>query len=128
MPEPSPSAPTIRRDGLGFCVEPADAPVSMTFSRIVERSSELTAESHLQTRSPPAAEHGLRRRVNRLGPRTPADLAKDLDIATDAAGWPWRRIIESAFASVVESHRSGDEARYLGGKRVAPPAPVHLIE
>jgi hypothetical protein len=97
----------------------------MTFSRIVERSSELTAEIHVQTR--PGSDHVLRRRINLLGARAPADLAKDLDLATDSAGWPWRRIVESAFASVVESFRSGDAVKVLGGKTTAPPAPAHLI-
>jgi hypothetical protein len=119
-------APKVARDGLGFRVEPHEAPVSMTFSRIVERSSELTAEIHVQTR--PNADHVLRRRINLLGARAPADLAKDLDLATDSAGWPWRRIVESAFASVVESHRAGDQVRLLGGRRVAPPKPVHVID
>lgn len=128
MPEPAPVAPTVKRDGLGFKFLPAEAPVSMTFSRIVERSSELTAEIHVQTRNGRAPEHVLRRRVNLLGSRTPADLAKDLDLATDAAGWPWRKIVESAFASVVESYRAGDDAKLLGGKRIAPPPPAHLVD
>lgn len=120
-------APEIVKDGLGWRISPPDAPVTIGFSRIVERSSELTAEIHVQTAGREPA-HVLRRRVNLLGSRTPADLAKDLDLATDSAGWPWRKIIESAFASVVEAHREGESEILLGGKRVAPPAPGHLID
>jgi hypothetical protein len=121
-------APRLVKDGLGWRFSPADAPVTIGFSRIVERSSELTAEIHVQTAGTDAPQHVLRRRVNLLGSRTPSDLAKDLDLATDAAGWPWRKIVEQAFASVVEAYREGDEVRLLGGRRVAPPKPVHLID
>lgn len=121
-------SPRLVKDGLGWRFSPTEAPVTFTFSRIVERSAELTAELHVQTLGKGASEHVLRRRVNLLGSRTPADLSKDLDLATDAAGWPWRKIIEQAFASVVEAHREGDEVRLLGGRRSAPPPTVHLIE
>lgn len=128
LPDPDIRPPTIQRDGLGFRVEPVEAPVSLTFSRIVEKTAELTAEIHVQTRIGRSPEHILRRRVNLLGTRTPADLARDLDVATDSAGWPWRKIVESAFASVVESYRQGEEVKILGGKSLAPPPPPHLID
>lgn len=118
----------LERDGLGWRFTPAEAPVTFGFSRIVERRDEITAELHVQTRSPNGPQHVLRRRVNLLGSRTPADLAKDLDLSTDAAGWPWRKIVESAFASVIEAHREGEREQLLGGKRVAPPPPKHLID
>lgn len=127
MAEPARRLPRLEREGLGFRFNPAEAPVSIGFSRIVERREELTAEIHVQTRSSGQYEHVLRRRVNLLGSRTPADLARDLDQATDSAGWPWRRIVESAFASVVEAHRLGEDAKLLGGKDLAPPPPEHLI-
>lgn len=121
--------PTLTKDGLGWRFAPADAPVTFGFSRIVERSSEITAELHVQAiKKGGEREHLLRRRVNLLGSRTPADLAKDLDLATDNAGWPWRKIVESSFASVIEAHREGEAEQLLGGKRVAPPAPRHLID
>lgn len=120
-------APVIAKDGLGWRFSPAEAPVTIGFSRIVERSSELTAEIHVQTAGNDPT-HVLRRRVNLLGARTPADLSRDLDLATDAAGWPWRKIIEQAFASVVEAYREGEGERLLGGKRLAPPPPAHLID
>lgn len=125
---PRPHAPPLVKDGLGWRFSPPDAPVTMGFSRLLERSSELTAEIHVQTAGHGAPEHLLRRRVNLLGSRTPADLAKDLDLATDAAGWPWRKIIESAFASVVEAHREGDEVRLLGGRTSRPVALPHVID
>lgn len=125
--EPAKRAPRLEREGLGFRFNPAEAPVSIGFSRIVERREELTAEIHVQNRSTGQYEHVMRRRVNLLGSRTPADLARDLDAATDSAGWPWRRIVESAFASVVEAYRQGEDVRLLGGKRFAPPPPQHLI-
>lgn len=126
--EPSRRPSRLEREGLGFRFNPAEAPVSIGFSRIVERREELTAEIHVQNRSSGQYEHVLRRRVNLLGSRTPADLARDLDQATDSAGWPWRRIVESAFASVVEAHRQGEDVQLLGGKKVAPPAPLHLVD
>jgi len=116
------------KDGLGWRFSPAEAPVTITFSRIVERSSELTAELHVQSSGPDEATHILRRRVNLLGTNTPKMLAADLDQATDMAGWPWRRIVEQAFGSVVEAHRAGDEVRLLGGRREAPMSPPHVIE
>lgn len=128
LPDPKTMAPSLVRDGLGWRFSPSDAPVTFGFSRLVERSAELTAELHVQTVGKEAPEHVLRRRVNLLGSRTPADLAKDLDLATDAAGWPWRKIIEQAFASVLDAYREGEKERLLGGKRVAPPQPKHLIE
>lgn len=121
-------APRLTRDGLGWRFSPADAPVTFGFSRLVERRDELTAELHVQTLGKDEPEHVLRRRVNLLGARAPADIAKDLDLATDNAGWPWRKIIEQAFASVLDAHREGEKERLLGGKRVAPPQPKHLIE
>jgi hypothetical protein len=122
------SGSRIEKDGLGWKFLPAEAPVVFGFSRIVERSAELTAELHVQTIGKGGApEHVLRRRVNMLGSRTPADLAKDLDLATDMAGWPWRKIIEQAFASVVEEFRSGEGVRLLGGKTVAPPPVSQLV-
>jgi hypothetical protein len=120
--------PRLAKDGLGWRFSPAEAPVTITFSRIVERSSELTAELHVQSAGRGEVTHILRRRVNLLGTTTPKTLANDLDLATDGAGWPWRRIVEQAFGSVIEAHRSGDEVRLLGGKREAPPSPSHLIE
>ena len=123
-------SPRLSKDGLGWVFRPAEAPVTFGFSRIVERSSEITAELLVQTvggKLQPAA-HVLRRRVNLLGSRTPADLAKDLDLSTGAAGWPWRQIVESAFASVIEAHREGEREQLLGGKRIAPPPPRHLID
>src|SRR4051794_26910235 len=99
LPDPRAVSPCIEKDGLGWRFSPSEAPVTFGFSRIVERSSELTAELHVETTGSGEREHVLRRRVNLLGSRTPADLAKDLDLATDMAGWPWRKIIEQAFAS-----------------------------
>ena len=129
LPDTRIQAPRLSKDGLGWVFLPAEAPVSFGFSRIVERSSEITAELLVQAiggAGGPA--HVLRRRVNLLGSRTPADLAKDLDLSTNGAGWPWRSIVESAFASVIEAHREGEREQLLGGKRVAPPAPRHLID
>jgi hypothetical protein len=122
------AAAQLVRDGLGWQFAPADAPVTFTFSRIVERSSELTAELHVQTLGTPEPQHVLRRRVNLLGTTTPKTLANDLDLATDGAGWPWRRIVEQAFGSVIEAHRTGEEVKLLGGHAVAPPPPAHLID
>lgn len=124
---PRVTGPRLRRDGLGYRYEPAEAPVSMTFSRLVERREELTAELHVQTVRMPQ-EHVLRRRINLLGARAPENLAKELDQATDSAGWPWRRIVEAAFASVVESYRTGEDVKDLGGLATPPPAPSHLID
>lgn len=120
--------PRLTKDGLGWMFRPSQAPVVFGFSRIVERSAETTAELHVQSITNGTYEHVLRRRVNLLGSRTPADLAKDLDLSTGAAGFPWRQIVESAFASVLEAHREGEREQLLGGKRVAPPAPRHVIE
>jgi hypothetical protein len=129
LPDPRQHAPRLSKDGLGWVFRPAEAPVSFGFSRIVERSSEITAELLVQAIGGSGAPaHVLRRRVNLLGSRTPADLAKDLDLSTNGAGWPWRSIVESAFASVIEAHREGEREQLLGGKRVAPPPPKHLID
>jgi hypothetical protein len=129
LPEPRTSLPArLSKDGLGWVFRPAEAPVTFGFSRIVERSSEITAELHVQSVSGGGLQHVLRRRVNLLGSRTPADLAKDLDLSTGAAGWPWRQIVESSFASVIEAHREGEREQLLGGKRIAPPPPRHLID
>ncbi len=123
-----PAREPLEKDGLGWRFNPAEAPVTFGFSRIVERSSEITAELHVQSIGNGERQHVLRRRVNLLGSRTPADLAKDLDLATDAAGWPWRKIVESAFASVIEAHREGESEQRLGGRKVAPPSPRHLVD
>lgn len=120
--------PRLVKDGLGWRFSPAEAPVTITFSRIVERSSELTAEIHVQSVGEGDERHVLRRRVNLLGTNTPKTLASDLDSATDGAGWPWRRIVEQAFGCVIEAHRSGDEVRLLGGRKDPPPAPSHVID
>lgn len=122
------AGPRLDKDGLGWKFYPNDAPVSFGFSRLVERSAEVTAELHVESLTGERPTHVLRRRVNLLGSRTPADLAKDLDIATDGAGWPWRRIVEQAFASVLEAYREGEQERLLGGRKTAPPAPRHLID
>lgn len=121
------SAPRLVRDGLGWQFLPAQAPVSFSFSRFTERSSETTAELHVQALSGGGREHLLRRRVNLLGSRTLADLARDLEVATEGAGFPWRRVVEQAFASVLEAHRRGEDVQLLGGREVAPPKPAHLI-
>lgn len=118
----------LEKDGLGWRFFPAEAPVSFGFSRIVERSSEITAELLVQSITKDGPTHVLRRRVNLLGSRTPADLAKDLDLATDGAGWPWRKIVESSFASVIEAHREGEKEQLLGGRKIAPPPPKHVID
>lgn len=118
----------LERDGLGWKFYPTEAPVTFSFSRIVERSSEITAELHVESLTNDGAEHVLRRRVNLLGANTPKNLAADLDHATDAAGWPWRKIVESAFASVIEAYREGEREKVLGGKYVAPEPPKHLID
>jgi hypothetical protein len=115
--------PGIDKDGLGWRFVPVEAPTIFYFSRIVERSSELTAEVYVQNAN---HEHVLRRRMNLLGMRAPDDLAKALDVATDAAGWPWRKIVEQAFASVVEAHREGESVKLLGGTSVAPSPPQHV--
>lgn len=120
-----PPAARLARDGLGWLFTPSQAPVILGFSRLIERSSELTAELHVQT---VGREHIMRRRINLLGPRAPADLAKDLDLATDGAGWPWRKLIEQAFASVIEAHRAGEPVQLLGGRTAAPPPSVHDID
>lgn len=122
------AGPRLDKDGLGWKFYPNDAPVSFGFSRLVERSAEVTAELHVESLTGERPAHVLRRRVNLLGSRTPADLAKDLDIATEGAGWPWRRVVEQAFASVLEAYREGESERLLGGRRVAPPAPRHIID
>lgn len=124
QPEPE---PRLVKDGLGWRFAPADAPVTITFSRIVERRDELTAEIHVQSIGRGDESHVLRRRVNLLGTNTPKMLASDLDQATDGAGWPWRRIVEQAFGCVIEAHRTGEEVRMLGGRTVAPPPPEHMI-
>lgn len=118
----------LEKDGLGWKFFPTEAPVTFGFSRIVERSSEITAELHVQTLTNGDETHVLRRRVNLLGTNTPKTLASDLDLATDSAGWPWRKIVESAFASVIEAHREGEKEQLLGGRKAAPPAPRHLID
>ncbi len=123
-----PLSPRLSKDGLGWVFHPAEAPVRFGFSRIVERSSEITAELLVQSINGAGFQHVLRRRVNLLGSRTPADLAKDLDLSTGSAGFPWRQIVESAFASVTEAHREGEREQLLGGKRIAPPSPKHLID
>jgi hypothetical protein len=128
FPDPESLSPRLIKDGLGWRFSPAEAPVTFTFSRLAERRDELTAELHVQTRGSDAPQHVLRRRVNLLGTNTPKTLAGDLDLATDAAGWPWRKIVEQAFGSVIEAHRAGDEVRLLGGKAVAPPSPPHVID
>lgn len=129
LPERQPQPPRLIKDGLGWVFRPAEAPVTFGFSRIVERSSEITAELLVQTIGGSGGpSHVLRRRVNLLGSRTPSDLAKDLDLSTGAAGWPWRQIVESAFASVIEAHREGEREQLLGGRRIAPPPPRHLID
>jgi len=121
-------APRLQRDGLGWQFLPAQAPVSFGFSRFAERSSETTAELHVQRLSGDGREHVLRRRVNLLGSRTLSDLARDLESATEGAGFPWKQIVEQAFASVLEAHREGDDVMLLGGRQVAPPRPEHLID
>lgn len=113
------------KDGLGWLFSPSQAPLVFGFSRLIERSSELTAELHVQT---VGREHIMRRRINLLGPRAPADLAKDLDIATDGAAWPWRKLIEQAFASVIEAHRAGEPVQLLGGRTSPPPPSIHDID
>lgn len=128
LPDARAASPRLVKDGLGWRFLPAEAPVSFTFSRIVERRDELTAEIHVQTIGKGDTGHVLRRRVNLLGSRTLSDLAKDLDLATDMAGWPWKKIIEQSFGSVIEQHRQGDEVRLLGGRTDAPPAPDHMID
>ena len=90
----------------------------------MERRDETTAEIHVTARD---GSHVLRRRVNLLGTRAPDDLAKALDLATDAAGWPWRKVVEQAFASVLEAHRAGDAVQLLGGRHTAPVVPRHTI-
>lgn len=122
------SGPQLKRDGLGWQFLPALAPVSFGFSRFAEKSSETTAELHVESLTGERPEHLLRRRVNLLGSRTLSDLARDLDNATEGAGFPWKRIVEQAFASVLEAHRQGDDVLYLGGNQVAPMRPEHLID
>lgn len=124
---PQPLPPRLKRDGLGWLFYPSSAPVTMGFSRIIERSAELTAELHVQANGRGEPEHVMRRRVNLLGPRTPADLARDLDLAAEGASWPWRKIIEQAFASVIEAHRAGEPVKLLGGRRDRPPPAPHDI-
>lgn len=122
------AGPSLTKDGLGWQFAPPEAPLTFGFSRIVERRDEVTAELHVQTIGKDGAQHLMRRRVNLLGSRTPADLARDLDTLSDGAGWPWRRIVEQAFASVLEAHREGEAEQLLGGKRVAPPPPAYVID
>jgi hypothetical protein len=94
----------FRRFGLGFQYRPLEAPVTMSFTSVVEKRGELRAEIHVQGAS---GGHLLRRYVNLLASTTVRQLVKDLQGADGGAGFPWPSILESATESIIQAVRVG---------------------
>jgi hypothetical protein len=117
--------PGFRRFGLGWQFRPPEAPVVMSFTHLADRSSEFRAELLVERRD---GGHLLRRSTNLLGSNTFRDLAKDLAIADGGAGYPWQKILESAFESVIRAARIGPELQTLHGQLQRPKGISWLCE
>lgn len=106
----------FRRLGLGWCYQPPEAPVVLTFDRVSERGMETWAEVHIQLTD---GGHLARRRVNLLGGTSLSGCVKELDELT-ASRWPWRRIVASGCESVLEAFRRGEAVETYEGEIVRP--------
>lgn len=116
--EVSPDERPFRRVGLGWEFRPPEAPVVLTFDRVVDQRSETWAEVLVKRAD---GGHLLRRRVNLLGGTSMSGMVKELDELTGAAGWPWRRILISGCESTLEAHRAGEPMETFEGEVSRPP-------
>lgn len=118
-----PPTPTFERRGLGWVFRPPDAPVILTFDRIVERRDEISSELHITLRN---GGHLARRRINLLGSRVLTDLARDMDDICRGADWPWRKILAEGCESALEAHRVGTPVVVIEGQ-LSTPDPIRWV-
>ena len=121
MAEPSPIvAPRaeFERTGLGWTYRPREAPVILTFDRLVERRDEVTAEVHITLAD---GAHVARRRLNLLGSRSLTDWARELEDFDGGAPWPWRTVLNIGCESTLEAYRRGSPIIPVSGSIVRPP-------
>lgn len=118
LPDTQQRSEVFRRFGLGWQFLPPEAPVVMTFLGVTDRRGEVRAEVLVEHRG---GGHLLRRYINLLGSNTFRDLARDLSAADGGAGFPWPRILESAFESVIRAVRTGPELHTVAGRLDRPP-------
>jgi len=116
---------TFTKRGLAFVYEPADAPITMQFSRLTDRRDETTAEimvARLDGRPL------LRRRLNLLGasgiPKNLIDVLEGAQLGVDAD--QWNEILGVGFEHVLSAHRNGLVLERVHGDLKAP-APVSWL-
>lgn len=117
-PRPIDREPVFRRFGLGWQFRPPEAPVVLTFTNVTDRSGEFRAEMLVERRL--GGGHLLRRYINMLGINTIRDLTRILQDADGGAGFPWPKVLESAFESVIRAVRIGPDLQTLQGTLQRP--------
>jgi len=118
---------SFKRAGLGFVYAPADAPVSIQFTRLADHKDETTAEVTVVGMD---GHPIVRRRINLLGasgiPRNLIDVLEGAGLGVDTD--VWQKVIGAGFESVLAAHRDGLVLDFVEGDIKPPPPQAWLCD